>query len=347
MNKHKIIVYFLFVFAFCFSCSEGRVQKQNNVIVDLTKGVKDSIGYSLFVDSIEHINLETTDSCLIGKITDMAISRSDIFLFDGQQQTVWRFGRDGKYLNKISGKGEGPGEYGYISQFEYDDRKNQIAVLSSGQKAILFYTPEGKYLKTVKLEMRPDDFKICPQGGFILSNSGLDEPEAGIYHVDESGQGMVCLVKRDGNHLVYITSEWELCSYEDIICFMAPNFDNVVYNFENQELSVEYPFRMKPNLKHNYKKTVSLQHLEDFIRTTYLEGKRWIWATYWSSVDDLRIFVYSKDTGEYWIGRGMVNDSDDSGIGRKTSVTQDNTFVTWQENENPNENPPIQILHLK
>lgn len=345
MNKYRTIVYLLFILIFSISCSKEKEQK--GLVVDLLEEVKDSIEYSLFVDSIEYVNLEITDSCLIGNITDMAISRDRMFIFEEQQQIIWVFDRKGKYLNKISRKGEGPGEYAYISQFEYDDRKNQIVVLSSGQQALLFYTPEGKYLKTVGLEMKPNDFKVCPQGGFILSNSGLNEPTAGIYYVNDSGREMKCLVKRKNNHLVYMTFEWELCSYEDIVCFMAPNFDNTVYHFDNQKLLIEYPFLMKPDLKHDYTETVSLQHLEDFVRTTYLEGEKWIWTTYWSSVDGLRIFIYSKKNKEYWIGKTIVNDFDDKGIGRRTSVTGDNTFVTWNENENPNENPIIDILHLK
>jgi len=341
----RMILCLLFVLTFfCFSCSEKGAQKQ--IIIELEKGVEDSIGYSLFVDSIERINLETTDESLIGTITDMAITRDCIYIFDELQQTIWIFDSDGRYRNKISRQGEGPEEYDYISQFEYDDRKKHIIVLSPARKSLLFYTPEGKYLKTVHLEMKPDDFKVCPQGGFILSNSGLDAPTAGIYFTDDSGEGLKCLVKRHDNHLVYTTSTWELCSYEDAICFMAPNFDNILYHFKDRQLSVEYPFMVMPKLKHDYKRSVSLQHLEDFIRTTYLEGDKWIWATYWSASGGLRVFVYSKETDKYWVGKTIVNDLDSSGIGRKTSATGNNRFVTWQENENPNGNPTIQILHL-
>lgn len=345
MNKYKTIIYLLFVFAFSISCSRGKVQKQKDLIIDLIKEANDSISYSLFVDSIEYVNLEVTG--LIGKITDIIISPKRMFIFDEQQQTIWIFSRNGKYLNKISRKGEGPGEYTYINQFEYDDRKEQIVVLSPGQQALLFYTLDGEYLRTLKLAMKANDFKVCSQGGFILSNSGLDESTAGVYYINDSAQEMKCLVKREKNHLVYITFDWELCSYDSIICFMAPNFDNKVYHFNNRELSAEYSFSMKPDLKHEYKESVSLQHLEDFIRTTYLEGKRWIWATYWSSIDGLRIFIYSKETGDYWIGKNIVNDYDFSGIGRRTSATEDNSFVTWKENEDPNKNPNIYILHLK
>lgn len=128
---------------------------------------------------------------------------------------------------------------------------------------------------------------------------------------------------------------------------MAPNFDNTVYHFVNQKLSVEYPFIMKPDLKHDYMETVSLQYFEDFIRTSYVEGEKWMWVTYWSSVEGLRVFIYSKVTGNYWIGEIVVNDIDDQGIWRRVSIADDNTFVTWEENDDPDENPVIGILHLK
>ena len=345
MNKYKVIAYCLFLLTFSISCSKDK--QQEGLSIDLLNEAKDSIGYSLFVDSIEYINLEVTDSCVIGRIKDIAIHRERLFIFDEQQQTIWIFSRAGKYLNKISRKGDGPGEYARISQFEYDDRNNQIVVLSPWKRVLMFYTTEGEFLRSVELEMRVNDFKICPQGGFILSNSGLDDPAAGIYYADDSGKGVECLVKRKSNHLVYTTSKWELCSYKNIICFMAPNFDNTVYHFENKLLSIENLFLIKPELKHDYKKTVSLQNLEDFIRTTHLEGEKWIWTAYWSSIDDLRILLYSKKTGKYWIGKSMINDLDGRECGAKASVTGDNTFVTWSESDNPNDNPVLNILHLK
>lgn len=345
MNKYRAIVYGLFLLILSLSCSKDRRQEDWNI--DLLKDVRDSIGYSLFVDSVEYIRLEATDSCLIGRIKDIAISRERLFLFDEQQQTIWIFNRKGHYLRRISEKGNGPGEYARISQFEYDNKNNQIVVLSPWKQVLMFYSTEGEYQRTVELPMRVNDFKLCPQGGFVLSNSGMDEPAAGVYYVDDSGKEMKCLVKRKSNHLVYTTSSWELCSYGDIICFMAPNFDNTVYHFQNQLLSAAYPFIIKPDLKHDYKETVSLQNFEDFIRTSYLEGEKWIWATYWSSVDDLRIFIYSKETEDYWIGKSVTNDLDYGGTGIKTSLTEDNTFVTWSESDNPNENPTVSILHLK
>lgn len=345
MGKYRIFVYLLLLLALNASCL--RENRQEKISLDLLNEAEDSIEYSFFVESIESIRLELTGSCLIGEISDVAISQDRTFVFDKRQQTIWIFDRNGKYIDKISKQGDGPGEYLQITQFEYDAKNNQIIVLSPWKKALLFYTSEGEYLKTVNLEIVAEDFKVSPYGGFVLSNAGSDEPTAGIYYVNENGQEMECLVRRKNNHLVYITLKWELCSYDDIICFMAPNFDNTVYHFDNHGLAVSYPFVMKPELKHDYKETVSLQYFEDFIRTTYLEGEKWILASYWSSVNDLRFFLYSKDSGKYWIGKTLVNDLSTRGTGILLPVTGNGIFATWNENDNPDENPIINILHLK
>lgn len=344
MRVCKVLNMLLFA-VLIISCTELKTTSQWEP--NLQNEAVDSIGYSLFVDSIEYVYLETNDSCLIRSITDIVVSNNRLFVFDEPQQTIWVFDREGKYINKICKKGSGPGEYSQIYQFEYDQRNNQIVILSSWERKLLFYTPDGDYLNTIELSLKMKDFKICPQGGFILSNSGIDKTTAGIYYVNAQGKEEKLLVGRQNNHLVYITPLWELCSYGDVICFMAPNFNNAVYHYENQQLSLEYPFQMKPELKHDYKETVSLQHFEDFIRTFYLEGEKWIYAGYWSSVDDTRAFLYSKEKGEYWIGKFMVNDLDDKGTGSIISFSDNNMFVTYMNNDNPDENPVIGILHLK
>lgn len=343
MKKHTIL-YLLLIAFLHISCSEDNEGKGWQP--DLLSEAVDSLGYSLLVDSIEYISLQTTDSCLIGEITDLVMSDDRIFIFDKRTQTIWIFSREGKYLNKIFKKGNGQGEYTHIVQFEYDERNDQVVVLSWGHR-LIFYSTAGEYLKTVELSFTPSDFKIAPLGGFILSQAGLDTPEAGIYYVNDEGKDEQFLVKRKNNHMVSVHWDWELCSYGNTICFMAPCFDNEVYHYDNHQLEMKYPFRMKPALKQDYPETVSLQFFEDFVRTGYLEGAKWIWATYWSSVHDLRVFIYAKESKKYWIGKSFVNDMDNIKDAFKTSATDDNTFVFWIENEDPDENPIIQLLYLK
>ena len=154
MRVCKVLNMLLFA-VLIISCTELKTTSQWEP--NLQNEAVDSIGYSLFVDSIEYVYLETNDSCLIRSITDMAVSNNHLFVFDEPQQTIWVFNREGKYINKICKKGSGPGEYSQIYQFEYDQRNNQIVVLSSWERKLLFYTPDGDYLNTIELNLKMPD----------------------------------------------------------------------------------------------------------------------------------------------------------------------------------------------
>lgn len=326
------------------SCSSNKIRYICEP--DLLEDTVDTLNYSLFVDSIKYINLETTDNCLIGSVTDLVMTPERIFVFDKYRQTIWIFNQYGHFLNKIYEQGNGPGEYVRIEQFEFDKKSNQIIVLAWGSR-LLFYSSDGEYVKDLKIPIIGSDFKMTSEGGFVISQAGLDDKSAGVYYVNAMGQEERILVKRKENHFVFINSDWELCSYDDVVCFMAPNFDNIVYHYKDSQLKEEYPFYMRPELKNEYRNTVSMQHFEDFIRTEYLESEKWIIARYWSSINDLRVFLYSKDSRQYWIGKSIQNDLDGKGQGTATSMSDNNIFVNWLENENPDENPIIQILFLK
>lgn len=337
------------LFAFMLaSCSAGT--SSDVLEIDLLDIDMDTVAYSVFVDSIEYIPLETTDECLVGEVTDLALAGNHLFVFDAKQQEVWSFDRSGKYVGRIGRQGEGPGEYVAIDQFEYDRRDSLLAVLTFEEgPCVQYYSLDGAYAKTVPLGMRADDFKLCKNGAFILSCAGKDDPSAGIYYADASGGKVRPLVTRNPDHLVYTTFTWELCSYNDVVCFMSPVFDNSVYHWQGDSLQLAYPFRMLPALSRKYKETVSLQYMKDYIRSNYVEGERWIYATYWSADRDrhLRVFLYSKTDGRYWVAKGLKNDMDAQGTGAWTSCTDDNVFALSVYGEDPDSNPVIQILHLK
>lgn len=80
--------YILLTFLLCLVSCVAERKPDNAFAPDLLGEAEDSIGYSLFVDSIRYIPLETTDECLIGKIKDVYIGRERVFLLDGKTQTV-------------------------------------------------------------------------------------------------------------------------------------------------------------------------------------------------------------------------------------------------------------------
>lgn len=60
---------------------------------------------------MEIVSLEVTDESLIGEITKMKVTDSDIWVKHYKDNHVLRFSRSGKFLNKVGKVGQGPEEY--------------------------------------------------------------------------------------------------------------------------------------------------------------------------------------------------------------------------------------------
>lgn len=92
-----------------------------------------------YIDSISIIKLETTDSCLIGTITDLIMVNDTIIVADASKsQCIYLFGSDGRFIRKIGSRGDGPMEYGTINHIEVHG--DTIEVLDWTKAQLLNYS---------------------------------------------------------------------------------------------------------------------------------------------------------------------------------------------------------------
>lgn len=329
------------------ACHKGVQRGDNHIVIDLTANVQDTLFYSSFVDSLRYINLETTESCLIGKIKDVIISSDRIFVLDDRLSIIWIFDKQGRYLNKIDRKGDGPEEYKTLNQFDYDEENQTILLLDIWTKAILSYDLNGDFVKKVTLEMYPSDFVKLNDHNYLLSKACETDSTAGFYLADSLGHTKEKLVDRNRDYLCSCNFDWEFSVFDDTVSFMAPDLDNVVYQYVSGHCIPTYPIVIKPEPTGKYNSDTSAQHIKDFVRTNYIESSKWIFASYWSSELDLRILFYSKERDEALIGKNTKNDLDGIEYNGKTSASDNNTLTFWCKNEIADLNPVLQILHLK
>ena len=345
MKNYKIILPIL-LFTFIYtSCKQTDIKGE--FCPDLLVESVDTLYYSTFVDSIKYIHLETSEECLIGEISDAILTSNNIFIFDKYKQVIWIFDINGNYLNCISKRGNGPGEYSNICQIDYDKEKHIIATLDMWTKSILYYSLDGDFIKKIELERHATNFKIIPEEGYIISIAGEAKEDAGIYLTDIKGKIVNKLAIKKANHMLSYTGVNDLASFNDTIAFILPNFENKIYHLYQHKIELKYPFIFYPLLKNDYKKNISQEHLEDFIRTKYIEGEKWLLMTYWSSTNNIRNFLYSKEKNQYWISKYLVNDIDGIKRKEKLSTSENNQFIFICENIDPEENNILQILYLK
>lgn len=76
--------------------------------------------------------------------------RDNYYIFDGRQQEIVCFDRQGRFIFKISKKGRGPEEYSYLGDFNIDPFNGQLLLLVPFGE-ILYFDPEGRFLSKTRL----------------------------------------------------------------------------------------------------------------------------------------------------------------------------------------------------
>lgn len=345
-----ILLFILNILLTAFVSCTNSTPQESVVVIDLDKDVQKTIKYSSFVDSISYIPLETTDSCLIGHVKDIQIADSFIFVLDKKQPIIFIFDRYGHYLSKIDRRGQGPGEYGWIVQFYYNENRKSISVCTaSGSCKIIEYDLQGNLINEFSNNYFVGDLYQFDNGDYLVSRIGrIDKPLSAVLICDSKGNIKKELLQRDTTYAIDCSDQWELEVFDNTINFMSPLLNNIVYNYNKEVLSKTVSFNFLPApTKDFYTKKPDVSGLgPHYLRTIYKESKNWLYFAFSSNSKGLRILLYNKLTGEYQISQDTENDIDGNGFIAQTSASENNTFIYCIEDEKDN-NPIIQILHLK
>ena len=129
---------------------------------------------SSIFDSIAYVCLPFTDSTVIGSIEKLEIFDSHYYFWDRIGKKIWCYDFNGDYVFQLDKRGQGPGEYIQINDFNIDRERQQIQILDRGSRKILCYDmADGRYIKDVKIDVAAWHFAVL-QNGFLLYTRGVD-----------------------------------------------------------------------------------------------------------------------------------------------------------------------------
>jgi hypothetical protein len=197
----KQIILLLFV-VIIISCSNKKasfleVVSTSDVPLDVydTKPQSENIvRLSSISDKIEYIPLEMKDDVIIGSIDKIEVKDSLFYILDKKAQIIWCFDCAGKYKFKISRRGQGPGEYVKIYDFNIDHKNNSILILDRDIRKILYYDMNGKYINDLRLEVSPSKFSLLEnkmlfytRGVDLLMKNGNSDLGYNLFLTDKEG----------------------------------------------------------------------------------------------------------------------------------------------------------------
>lgn len=141
---------------------------------------------------IKVIKLELTDSSMLGSIRQLELTDSLLFVYDAMNPHVLVFSHDGKFLNQIGNRGEGPQEHINFNLFFLDKENEEVGIIDDYKQVVLYYNYGGKFLRSIPLpenSIRYSSSGILTEGNELLLNNMIcNVNNTAFTVVDLSGQ---------------------------------------------------------------------------------------------------------------------------------------------------------------
>lgn len=121
--------------------------------LDLSKAKSDSMNLSVIAERIEYIPLERTDQALIGHIYEF--EATDDFFFIDFEMDLFRYGSDGKFLNRIYTKGRGPAEVQPVCYAI--STEDSLVYVYSWDRSLKAFDFNGNYVTSITRPINPEE----------------------------------------------------------------------------------------------------------------------------------------------------------------------------------------------
>lgn len=211
----KHILYILLSFwslcTFSGCSSPEECDCMNIVQVDLSHP-EEQLKISSFIGSVDAIKLELPEPYFFGVVTNVLFADSTLFVVDKKQGSIFRFTREGLFLNKIGNRGKAPGEFLGVHHVCIDDE--YVYVSDINVRKIHYYMHNGTFVKslTFPFDLVYDDFEILPNGKFLCHDIQGRKGESKIWVMNEKGEKEQTLLYHDAI-FPYSYTDWNTITF--------------------------------------------------------------------------------------------------------------------------------------
>ena len=372
MKKKILNVLLIGVFSVFFIGGSYSLNKEGDdfitIPVDVSKTT--TLSLSAIADDIKAIELETTKESLIGNIGlnryRVLISDDYILFFlndlssGGSNPQLFLFNDKGKFLNKIGGKGQGPGEYPGVSDVAADFENKKIYI-STYDYRLICYDFKGKFIKENRyFSMQYLNYTNNKLFAFASSNEsgGVSDYKVKnmIYEINNDLKIIDSIKIRDvdlvkSGIFIYTNSDNLTCIGDNIYVnhslnmppiSLKPVNTDTLYLYKNKTLIPVF------NLKFSNEKTVEGKLVQYIYKST-----RYALAQYSIKISDEYFFCYDmKEKKSYHIKDGYKDDIRTGAVVRIRPVSSNanmfyylHTNISDTKKEEPN--PTLYIGTLK
>ena len=263
MKKYiSIIVVFTLVISAC-SSSQKRVGSVDN-IVDINVSNSEELDFRKYFDAVRYVALETTKDVLIGEVTKIYLTNDHIIIFDQKSMDIFLFGIDGKFIRKIGKKGEGPDEYIFLNDIQFDKERMLVFAHERFRNSIYTYDLYGNLLdKTQKSLIQFNSFFKTQEGVWVYScfdNENPNHYNLTLLSTDLQSVRKQCFPQKE---FVNVTFSSTFVSNEHGRLFFYYPSSNIIYEISGTDvipfLQVDFGDSTMP-----YDKIIEAKSMEDY-----------------------------------------------------------------------------------
>lgn len=147
--RHFVFLPLCFLAAACGSSSEEKIEQEESFYSYDIRLDDPKVDFYDQVESIKLLGLEETNESLLKPYLVYLPTDDEILIVDEGEGTVFRYSKEGEYIDKFNHKGEGPQEYATMQDTFWNG--NALVTLDKGNKELLSFTINGEFISSEKI----------------------------------------------------------------------------------------------------------------------------------------------------------------------------------------------------
>lgn len=241
MRLRFLISIILINIIFLFSCNYDIKKNMKNTSSEIISVFSDEYEELVF-DSIRAIPLQTTEGNLLGNnIKVVQQCCDDIYIGDMEaHKRVFRFNKEGNFINAIGVHGRGPEEYLGFCDFTIDRDTVELLAGYGSKSRVVKYLKNGDFISYTPINIVAMSFEK-KDSIYIFSTSYQRDRYSNRLHVTNSQGDLKESILPDKSVWNIPITETKFSKYENSILFKEA-FDNCVYAFKGGELNIQFQF---------------------------------------------------------------------------------------------------------
>lgn len=147
-----------------YSCKENSKTYLKQYSININN-VADSL--QSVVKSYTVLRLDNQPEAYFGFVTKFILTDQYLLFKNESKQSIIIYDKSGKYINSISKKGRGPGEYLYISDFLFDQKTKEITICDNDR--LKKYSFKGEFISEQKFDSEIFKVTKMKNGNFVAT----------------------------------------------------------------------------------------------------------------------------------------------------------------------------------